>query len=279
MAKSRAQKRRAGRTTAPRAAASEASAGRGGFLPKVLDSTVIAIPLLQDLTREREAGGTRKVFDVIIDVNLEYRGGLEGARQQVKALIEKVVEALRKDPTRQRIHAHSAELQYVFASLDGDVIRELVRRDGHRGTAPAPRSGRAIYHIWPDFPLKPLIDKSISTVKADAAHNSFAAFGAGVVWAIVDSGIDGVHPHFRRHRNLDLDAPMQHRDFTSARGRRARRRLRPRDPRGRHRRRPDDEGRRAPSARPGGTATRMATPSTWRRPSTRSRGWRRAASC
>ena len=91
-------------------------------------------------------------------------------------------------------------------------MRELVRRDARRGKS---KADRAIYHVWPDFALKSLINKSISTVKADAAHNSFAAVGRDIVWAVVDSGIDGNHPHFRRHGNLDLPAPLTHRDFTS----------------------------------------------------------------
>jgi subtilisin family serine protease len=53
-------------------------------------------------------------------------------------------------------------------------------------------------------------------LKADAAHNAFAAFGDDIVWAVIDSGIDGEHPHFRRHGNLDaLPAAVKHRDFTS----------------------------------------------------------------
>ena len=33
---------------------------------------------------------------------------------------------------------------------------------------------RAIFRIWPDFPIKALLVKSVSTVKADAAHSSFS---------------------------------------------------------------------------------------------------------
>ncbi|MCE3257657.1 MAG: peptidase in kexin sedolisin, partial [Nitrobacter vulgaris] len=36
-----------------------------------------------------------------------------------------------------------------------------------------------------------------------------------IVWAVVDSGIDGSHPHFRTHRNLELPAPLKHCDFTT----------------------------------------------------------------
>ena len=97
-------------------------------------------------------------------------------------------------------------------------LRDARRRRRSRSwpgtTAGVNREDRAIHHIWPDFPLKPLINKSISTVKADAAHNSFAAGGAGIVWAVIDSGIDENHPHFTKYKNLELTPPLEHRDFT-----------------------------------------------------------------
>jgi serine protease AprX len=191
---------------------------KAGFVPKVLDRTVIAIPLLDRLTAERRAGDVRRVHDLVIDVNLDFEGGRDEAFARVTELIATVVRELRKH--RQGVnHERLADgLQYVFASLDGDAIRELVRQDSRVGTKPASRTQRAIYRIWPDFALQRLINKSISTVKADAAHNAFGAFGSDVVWAVVDSGIDGTHPHFRAHRNLELEPPLEHRDFTSRRG-------------------------------------------------------------
>jgi subtilisin family serine protease len=180
----------------------------------VLDRTVIAIPLLRNLDDpEKQA----EIFDLVIDVNLDYKGGREAARRRVELMIGEIVRALRKNATRQRVHSNVTSAQYVFAALDRDAIRELVRRDTRRGPRGAivPPAERAIYHIWPDFKLKRLINKSISTVKADAAHNAFAAFGESIVWAIIDSGIDGTHPHFRKFKNLKLPAPLAHRDFTS----------------------------------------------------------------
>src|SRR4029453_11031917 len=40
------------------------------------------------------------------------------------------------------------------------------------------------------------IDRSIATVKADAAFRSYAATGSGIALAVIDSGIDGEHGHF-----------------------------------------------------------------------------------
>ena len=59
----------------------------------------------------------------------------------------------------------------------------------------------AIYRVWPDFPLKPLIDRSTPTVKADAARRAFDAAGPGITWAVVDSGIDARPPALHRARH------------------------------------------------------------------------------
>ncbi|HKQ01056.1 MAG TPA: S8 family peptidase [Actinomycetes bacterium] len=59
-----------------------------------------------------------------------------------------------------------------------------------------------------------MVYRSISTVKADAARRSYDAFGEDITWAVVDSGIDGRHLHFRTHDNLGGDVAELHRDFT-----------------------------------------------------------------
>src|SRR6202043_731965 len=100
------------------------------------------------------------------------------------------------------------------ASLEGRVIQELVRLDEQEAKRPretasrGPEQGgharssmsyRAIYRIWPDFEVTALINKSIATVKADAARNSFGAAGGDIVWAVMDSGVNKDHPHFKKH--------------------------------------------------------------------------------
>jgi subtilisin family serine protease len=76
---------------------------------------------------------------------------------------------------------------------------------------------RAIYHIWPDFEVAACINKSIATVKADAAQYSFSARGRGITWALMDSGIAADHPHFAKYGNVDKTSSW-HRDFTDGGG-------------------------------------------------------------
>jgi subtilisin family serine protease len=198
------------------------------FTPEVLDRSVIAAPLQEMLKSEDEAlrnnpAAPRRMYHVIIDLHLEYPGGRPAARQRVQELLEAI---FREDPSLPQPADGSLGLadetkseQYLFAELDGRVIRELVRRDRADDQAKT-RTGRAgrpaIYRIWPDFPVKALLYKSVSTIKADAALNSFSTTGEKIVWAVMDSGIDALHPHFDTWKNLDLSAvSLRHRDLTA----------------------------------------------------------------
>jgi serine protease AprX len=207
---------------------------QSGFTPEVLDRTVISIPLLHELRREerrrvrhRQAGlpaPRGRLYPVVIDLNLDYRGGRAEAKEQIKHLVAEAIAELstrteddRRPPREQQGIAWRKSRysqQYLFACLEADVIQRMVLLDGGTGEVKKTREERAIYRVWPDFPVRSLITRSLSTVKADAARVSFSAMGEGVVWAVLDSGIDGDHPHFQQHRNLELPAPLHHQDFT-----------------------------------------------------------------
>jgi serine protease AprX len=220
---------------------SDPSAPRSSaFTPEVLDKTVIAIPLLKVLKEERDEQEkarkarkryTPKLVGIILDLNLEYQLGRDECRNRVRELVVEAIAraAAKKAPGPQGINEAKSEFsnQYMFAKLEPSVIRELVRLDNPRALSDKGRgetyeqrttrtTQRAIYRIWPDFKIKKLTTKSVSTVKADAARVSFAAFGDDIVWAVIDSGIDGGHPHFEAHKNLELKQPLRHRDFTSS---------------------------------------------------------------
>ncbi|HEY7785912.1 MAG TPA: hypothetical protein VIB00_14365, partial [Pyrinomonadaceae bacterium] len=188
------------------------------FTPESLDKTVIAIPLLNILKDEetrlkRNPRLRPEIHPVIIDLNLEFPGGREGAREWVIETTAKLVKV--RNTAKQGINLTKSAYseQYLFARLEARLIRALVKLDRDQKVAFADDTGvgpRAVYHIWPDFKIKPFLNRSLSTVKADAAHVSFSAFGDDVVWAVLDSGIEGDHPHFKLHNNLKLRAPLKH---------------------------------------------------------------------
>jgi serine protease AprX len=224
-------------------------------------------------------------FDVIIDINLNFKPKPEelekegtpdsrvAAQKRIQQYINQAKQDEGVDDADQGADVRAMELipQYVFARLQGNVIKRLVAIDMENAkseaeaqaraevgagaaTAPdqtVPDAGpkrrkstrkrretkqeitpeekisqrtaslisrfRTIHHIWPDFKVRNCITQSIATVKVDAAHRSFTAFGKGITWAVMDSGIQADHPHFVLYRNIDPASPY-HADFTDPNG-------------------------------------------------------------
>jgi len=56
----------------------------------------------------------------------------------------------------------------------------------------------SLKRLWRDAGKRALIYQSRSTVQADAAQVAYRALGAGIGWAVLDSGIAAAHPHFQQ---------------------------------------------------------------------------------
>jgi subtilisin family serine protease len=54
-----------------------------------------------------------------------------------------------------------------------------------------------IRRVWRNATKRALLDVSINTIQAPPAHGGYAARGRGIVWAVLDTGINPRHPHFR----------------------------------------------------------------------------------
>ena len=187
---------------AARAATAGAATGAGGQVggsssdegPLLLPG-VIAPPLRSGASREK-LGFTPEedeLIPVMIEVNLRFAGGVEDAFARLEALWARVTDG-RARPSR-------VSEQYAAGDLSMQEIERLVAADA----APVRWPWRSINRLWPDFPVRLQVDSSCVTVKADVARRSFNAYGDGIVWAVIDSGIWGDHPHFSGYHTLDHD--------------------------------------------------------------------------
>lgn len=152
---------------------------------------------------------------VVVELNVRHDGGITGADKQFRDVYAKVVQ----DPARPP--SESIATTYVHCRLTTQEQQQLLDEDdavaaNGADDAAAMQRRRAIFRIWPDFPVRPLMDRSSATIKADAARRTFGATGMGITWAVVDSGIDGRHPHFATYCTLGGEAEGLHRDFTQA---------------------------------------------------------------
>ncbi len=167
---------------------------------------VLTPPLRQKIAddpRPRGPGATPTRWPVMIELNLRFAGGVGAAMKRVEHLWNLVEGYERPLPLAD---------QYAVGELTSDQLEGVITADMAAGDWPM----RAVYRIWPDFDTHPQIDVSSMTIKAQAAQRSFNSFGSGIVWAVVDSGIAGDHPHFAGYHTLDHPTVAGlHRDFTS----------------------------------------------------------------
>lgn len=179
-----------------------------GFGPARTRSSTVP-PLLRDPDQRAEMGlpsDPDAPGPYMIELNLEYQGGLKEAANEFEKFYKEVI----GEDAESRPAVYVSK-NYYRCQISANEWTKLVQQDEARGL----KKDRLIYKIWPDFKLKPLIDRSVATVKADAAFRSYSATGAGIVWALIDSGIEQKHIHFKEYQTLD-DASVAelHRDFT-----------------------------------------------------------------
>jgi subtilisin family serine protease len=141
---------------------------------------------------------------MLIELNVRYPGGLAAVREAFYDLWggyaaraggswpPEATASPVQPPVPQGLVLVAPKLyQCVISRADArDMVNQDLRLAQQSERAPT------IFRVWPDYTLHPQIDRSAPTVKADAAWRSYDARGRGIVWAVVDSGIDACHPHF-----------------------------------------------------------------------------------
>ncbi|OBH60280.1 S8 family peptidase [Mycobacterium sp. E2479] len=171
--------------------------------PKEQLLTGVITPPLREKMKALPWKGQPEPLGVMIELNSRFYAGAQAARERVAALWQMIGAT---DPPL------AVGDQYLTGDLVAGQIESLVSADAAALDWPM----RAIFRIWPDFEAHPQIDGSSATIKARAAQRSFESFGDGIVWAVIDSGIQADHPHFSGFATLtDASVADLHRDFTA----------------------------------------------------------------
>ena len=172
--------------------------------PLLVDDTV------PDEVRGRLVDGVDREDGMGVIVELNLKSGLppNTLYDRFKELLEHTITTELDTRPPCRINAG-----YVRCLLRKEEIIELLLAD-QEASRNAIANRRLIFRIWPDYVMYPRIDMSCSTIKADAADRTYASTGSGIVWAVLDTGIDAGHPHFAGGTLTDPAVFELHADFT-----------------------------------------------------------------
>ncbi|HEU4997845.1 MAG TPA: S8 family peptidase [Lapillicoccus sp.] len=124
---------------------------------------------------------------VVVELDSSFPGGLRAQQDTFDALWDAWWRAADEASATKEPITGSL---YQCVMTRGGLAR-LVQLDQDRTTGPP-----VIRHAWPDYVLFAQVDRSAPTVKVDAARRAFNANGSGIVWAVIDTGIDRAHQHF-----------------------------------------------------------------------------------
>jgi subtilisin family serine protease len=147
-------------------------------------------PLMGNLYKTADETDPTSLVDVVIELNTRYPGGIEAARSAFLDLWKRVRPTPPTSPNEDAQPIQVSRHLYKV-SLSRFLLDELISWDREDAARPP-----CVFRAWEDYLLYPGIDRSVKTVKADAAWRSFNAMGSRVVWAVIDSGIQADHQHF-----------------------------------------------------------------------------------
>jgi subtilisin family serine protease len=147
--------------------------------------------IARDLTRDLENCPRQFRHPTLIELVDPGRANgvtLDTIREKVIGQIRKNTEAteaeLRLEPLRH----------YVSADLTREEIESL---------ASNPILGNLkVGRVWRNARKTALLELSVNTVQAQPAHTGYQAFGRGITWAVLDTGIVE-HPHFKTNNTIE----------------------------------------------------------------------------
>jgi subtilisin family serine protease len=145
---------------------------------------------------------------VLVELNLPAGRIAEDVREQFRGVFHAAFE----DESEQPPEPLPISSHYMRCLLTPEEVTKLAAEDA--GTPANPAPAPTIYRIWPDFVVHAHIDRSLTTIKSDAAGRTYGTSGEGIIWAVLDSGIDQSHPHFAGGTVTDPAVAHLHRDFT-----------------------------------------------------------------
>jgi hypothetical protein len=177
------------------------------------------------------AGGPRsrrRTAKPLLDALLREDSGIsEHARERLLYVVDGRTAVLVELNADLPVQTARREFRELFArTFAGDdvpppvqiarqYLRCLLTNADIKRLADADRTGHhTIFRIWSDVRVTSHIDRSATTVKADAAARSYGTTGQDIVWAVLDSGIDVRHEHFACGTLTDPTVAGLHRDFT-----------------------------------------------------------------
>lgn len=123
------------------------------------------------------------------EVKSESASSIEEGRQLINTRLRTLAERAGTDIEKLKIRHH---MRYLSADLSRYEIEVLRTEFNHL----------QVNRIWQNARKRALICRSAQMVQATPAQQAYSAHGHNIEWAVLDTGIHHLHPHFLMHNNI-----------------------------------------------------------------------------
>jgi subtilisin family serine protease len=139
-----------------------------------------------DVVRDIENAASADRHEVLIELAGRERTSISAARQMVRDAIARMI-----------AEQKTSQDDYEIEELERFTSVKLTRREAEvLASTLGGKAGDGIWRTWKNARRVALLETSINTLQVRPAHNAYRAFGRGLEWAVLDSGINPEHPHF-----------------------------------------------------------------------------------
>lgn len=159
-------------------------------IDRELFQRIAPFTIARDLVCRMESGDHEERHPVLIELRDQWDPGhphrtADEVRSQVVAWIKKSLQESAPNLTVEDID---------LEELSSYVSAQLTRSEVERMTDELRLE--SVYRIFQNARKRALLDESINVLQAATAHRGYESRGQGITWAVLDSGIDPLHPHF-----------------------------------------------------------------------------------
>ena len=159
-------------------------------IDRELFQRIAPFTIARDLVAQMEAGVAEERHAVLIELRDQWEPG--ASSRPADTVRDDVVQWIRSaiGKTKPKLSEDDVDLEPLASYVAAKLTRTEIERMSEELHL------QSVYRVFRNARKRALLDQSINVLQCATAHRGYDSRGQGIAWAVLDTGIDPLHPHF-----------------------------------------------------------------------------------